>query len=116
MTAGTNFRIRPVVSSGSGVTGIADAGSVPVEYALEQNYPNPFNPSTTIRFSIPANERVILKVFNLLGQEVAVLVHDDLAAGNHIVRWQPDGLASGTYLYRLEAGSFRETRKVVYLR
>jgi subtilisin family serine protease len=115
-TAGTNLRIRPIVSSGSGVTGIADAGSIPDAYTLEQNYPNPFNPSTTIHFSIPANEHVILKVFNVLGQEVATLVHDDLAAGRHIVQWQPDGLASGTYLYRLEAGSFRETRKVVYLR
>ncbi len=114
--ASTNLRIRAIVSSGSGVTDVAGTNTVPETYALEQNYPNPFNPSTTIRFNIPAAQRVILKVYNLLGQEIATLVDDNLVAGRHIVQWQPERLASGTYFYRLEAGTFRESKKVVYLR
>jgi hypothetical protein len=116
VAAGTNYRMRMIVSYGTGVSDVATGDPLPETYALEQNYPNPFNPSTTIRFTIPAQQHVSLKIFNLLGQEVATLVDDNIIAGKHIVQWQPEQLASGTYFYRLEAGSFRESKKVVYLK
>jgi hypothetical protein len=90
--------------------------SLPSAFELNQNYPNPFNPSTTIGFSIPAKSRVSLRIFNLLGQEVALLANDDLSAGRYEIRWNPEGLASGTYFYRLQAGSYVESKKLLYLK
>lgn len=78
--------------------------TIPTEFKLYANYPNPFNPSTTIEFDLPHASQVILKIFNILGEEVATLVSDRLAAGNHSYEWSPPaGMASGIYLYRLEA-------------
>jgi hypothetical protein len=98
------------------VSDVESGEGLPETYALEQNYPNPFNPSTTIRFSIPVQQHVTLKIYNVLGQEIATLVDDNVVAGKHVVQWQPEQIASGTYFYRLEAGSFRDSRKVVYLK
>jgi photosystem II stability/assembly factor-like uncharacterized protein len=88
----------------------------PSRYSLSQNYPNPFNPSTTISYSLPAASHVSLTVFDLLGREVAVLVNDRMEPGVHEVRFDASGLASGVYLYKLEAGSFVQTRKLMLLR
>ena len=88
----------------------------PASYTLSQNYPNPFNPSTTISFSIPAKWFVSLKVYDILGREVAVLVSEQLSAGNHSRLWNAEGLPSGVYFYRLQAGSFTETKKLILLR
>ena len=116
LTLSTNLRVRSIVSYGSGVSDVESGEGLPETYALEQNYPNPFNPSTTIRFSIPVQQHVTLKIYNVLGQEIATLVDDNVVAGKHVVQWQPEQIASGTYFYRLEAGSFRDSRKVVYLK
>jgi photosystem II stability/assembly factor-like uncharacterized protein len=89
---------------------------IPVSYILEQNYPNPFNPSTTIRYGLPRRSHVILTVFNTLGQEVATLVEGEMEAGDHDVNFDASKLASGVYLYRLEAGDFVQARKLVLLR
>jgi len=90
---------------------------------LFQNYPNPFNPSTNIEFNIPEFtaekqnlEFVELKIFNILGKEVTTLVADYLAAGSYKYRWNGAGLASGVYFYKLTAGSFTETKKMILLR
>ncbi len=85
-------------------------------FGLAQNYPNPFNPSTKIEFSIPAQSRVQLKVFNMLGQEVATLVNGTLPAGSHSAVFDARDLASGLYLYRLTAGSFTSVRKMLLLK
>jgi len=77
--------------------------SVPTVFALEQNYPNPFNPSTTINFSLPVDSKVSLKVFDVLGQEVANLVNGNLVAGLHKVNFNASALNSGVYMYRIEA-------------
>ncbi len=84
-------------------------GGIPTAYALRQNFPNPFNPMTKIQFDIPQACTVTLKVFTLLGKEVATLVSEELGAGSYKVGWDATGVASGVYLYRMLAGSFRHT-------
>ncbi len=89
---------------------------LPAGSYLTQNYPNPFNPSTSISFSLPTQSFVSLKVFDLTGREVATIVCEDLTAGSYSRTWYADGLPSGAYFYRLQAGSLTETRKLVLLR
>ncbi len=88
----------------------------PSSFILSQNYPNPFNPTTTISYSIPTNNYVTLKVFNILGQEVALLVNENLAAGKYTVTFNAGNLTSGVYLYRVEAGSFRSVKKMLLIK
>jgi hypothetical protein len=85
-------------------------------YQLHQNYPNPYNPSTTIEFALPKSEYVELKVYNLLGKEVTTLVSEKLNQGNHTYQFDGKNLASGVYYYRIEAGNFVQTRKMIYLK
>jgi hypothetical protein len=92
------------------------SGVTPSNYSLEQNYPNPFNPSTTINFTIPNSEFVTLKVYNILGSEVATLVNENLTAGAYRFSFEAQNLASGVYLYELTAGSFREIKKMNLLK
>ncbi|MGB5530252.1 MAG: T9SS type A sorting domain-containing protein, partial [Ignavibacteriaceae bacterium] len=94
---------------------------VPNEFALEQNYPNPFNPSTRIRFNIPSDVKgqrsnVVLKVYDLLGNEVALLVNEDKPAGTYNVDFDASNLPSGVYFYQLKAGPFIETKKMILLK
>jgi hypothetical protein len=104
---------------GAGTTSVplVAHNTVPDRFVLEQNYPNPFNPSTTIRFGIPAgvgsNDVATLRVFDLLGREVATLVNQRLAPGTYSAQFETGGLASGVYLYRLAVGHFVETRKMI---
>lgn len=88
----------------------------PSSFSQSQNYPNPFNPSTTIEFSLPKPEFVTLKIFNILGEEVGKLVQDKLQAGNYTYQFDGSNLASGVYLYRIEAGKFQQVRKMILLR
>jgi hypothetical protein len=100
-----------------GVASVENISDVtPSNYSLEQNYPNPFNPSTTINFTIPNSEFVTLKVFNILGSEVANLVNENLVAGAYKYSFDAANLASGVYLYELTAGSFREIKKMNLLK
>jgi hypothetical protein len=85
-------------------------------YSLSQNYPNPFNPSTTIRYSLPLRSHVTLTVFNTLGQQVAVVVNGNIDAGYHEIQFNATNLASGVYFYRIQAGSFVETKRLMLLR
>lgn len=100
------------------VTSIKEVGGInaPSNYELGQNYPNPFNPSTSIRFALPAKSFVSLKVFNVIGQEVATLVNDELNAGAYSYNFDAKGLTSGIYFYKLTAGNFTETRKMNLLK
>jgi hypothetical protein len=99
------------------VTGVIerDAG-VPTEFKLSQNYPNPFNPSTSIQYSVPSTQYVSLKVYDMLGRELRTLVSDVKPPGSYTAEWDARGVASGVYFYRIEAGAFRETRKLILLR
>jgi hypothetical protein len=95
---------------------VENVGTLPLQYSLEQNYPNPFNPETKIKFQIPTSSEVTLKVFDLLGREVATLVNERLQPGSYETTFDGSGLASGVYLYRLKAGGFVETKKLLLLR
>lgn len=86
------------------------------DFILEQNYPNPFNPSTKINYTIPELSIVLLKVYGVLGNEIKSLVHEEKPTGNYEVEFNAIGLPSGIYFYQLQAGSFIQTRKMVYLR
>jgi hypothetical protein len=94
---------------------------VPEEYALYQNFPNPFNPSTTFRFDIPEDSRVKLEIYNILGQKVFTLLNADMEAGYHKATWNGMDatgrkMASGIYIYKLKAGTFTKTRKMILLK
>ena len=95
-----------------------DAGraGVPVRVELFQNYPNPFNPSTTIRYSVPTRSRVVLTVYNTLGQQVASLANGEQEAGFYSAIFEANNLASGVYFYRLQTGNYFETKKLLLLR
>jgi len=89
---------------------------MPLTYALHPNYPNPFNPATHIQFTIPEQTDVKLQIFDVLGRQVDVLVNKTLPIGNHEILWSPNNLSSGFYFYKLEAGSFMQTRKMILLK
>ena len=89
---------------------------IPTTYALEQNYPNPFNPTTGIRYQVPGVSDVKLAVYDLLGREVAALVNERKAPGSYPVKFDANGLASDVYFYRLQAGDFVQTKKLLLLR
>jgi hypothetical protein len=98
------------------LTDISDIKGTPHEFRLNQNFPNPFNPSTTIRYGLPNRSLVTLTVFNMLGQQVVTLVQGELEAGYHEVKFDGSNLASGVYFYRLEAGDFVDTRRLLLAR
>jgi hypothetical protein len=89
-----------------------DLSNIPSYFVLEQNYPNPFNPSTAIKFSVPKSGFVLLKVYDLLGKEVATLVSEELAAGNYQTTFEGSTLPSGVYFYTLKTSSFIQTKKM----
>jgi photosystem II stability/assembly factor-like uncharacterized protein len=94
---------------------------IPREFGLLQNYPNPFNPTTTMSYSLPSQQQVRLNIFNTLGQQIATLVNEIQQAGRHTLQWNGtddngNRVASGIYLYRLEAGRYRETKKMLLVR
>jgi hypothetical protein len=103
------------------VEGVTDvrgtAGVVPKEFVLEQNYPNPFNPSTMIRFSIPEESKVTLKVFNMLGQEVVALLNgQQMNAGSYAVNFDASSLANGMYLYRIDTERHSAVKKMLLIK
>jgi hypothetical protein len=97
------------------LTGVSEK-EMPSIYSVAQNYPNPFNPSTTIRYGLPNRSDVRLSVFNTLGQQVGLLENGEQEAGYHEVNFDASGLSSGVYLYRMQAGSYVETRKLLLVR
>ena len=124
-TGGTSFSYRLKQIDISGHYKNYDAITVELDQLakaeLMQNSPNPFNPSTTIKFYIPNNSDVSIKIYDMLGREVALLLNKETSAGYHIVYWNGrnnygETVASGVYLYRLTAGSFSETKKMSFLK
>ncbi len=98
------------------VTDVDSGTEIPTVYALGQNYPNPFNPSTVIKFSIPNSGLVSLKVFNILGQEVATLVNEMKSVGVYEVSFDASSLTTGMYIYRIQSGEFTSTKKMLLIK
>ena len=105
------------------LTSVLRSAEIPSSFMLEQNYPNPFNPTTTIRFQMPEVggrtsevSRVTLKVFDVLGREVATLVNENLHAGSYEVTFDANSLSSGVYFYKLQAGSVSSTKQMLLLK
>ncbi len=92
---------------------ITEENLIPKEFDLKQNYPNPFNPSTTIEYTIPENSRVTLKIYDILGKEVATLVDKNQNSGSYIVVWNAQSVGSGIYFYRITAGNYTDTKRMV---
>ena len=89
---------------------------IPTTFSLEQNYPNPFNPTTSMQYSVSSKQFVTIKVFDMLGREVAVLVNGEKEPGTYTAEFSSAGLASGTYIYRMQAGAFVQTKKMILLK
>jgi hypothetical protein len=88
----------------------------PTEFAVKQNFPNPFNPSTSIKYELPRTTHVSLNVYDMLGREVATLMNEEKSAGVYTVHWDASGIASGVYFYRLKAGDFVQTKRMLLMR
>jgi len=89
---------------------------IPTKFELAQNYPNPFNPSTTISYQLPSNSFTTLKVYDMLGKEVALLVNEEQKTGSYSVQFNAIKLSSGIYFYRLQAGNNFETKRMILLK
>jgi|GEM_PF-3673564 len=105
-----------VFKLGGTATSAENESEIAHSFKLDQNYPNPFNPSTSISFSVPTAGMVSLKVYNLLGQEVATLANSPLNAGSHTIHFDASGLSSGVYIYRLQAGANIQTKKMMLIK
>jgi hypothetical protein len=101
-------------------------GQIPTAYYLNQNYPNPFNPSTMINYSVPKTSFITIKVYDILGREITTLVNEEKKSGNYNVEFSARGgsvfggngsnLSSGIYFYRMQAGNFVETKKLILMK
>jgi hypothetical protein len=111
-TTSASFSLAP--GTVTAVTG--KASGVISSFKLNQNYPNPFNPSTVISYTVPYQSKVTLKVYNILGSEVATLVNENKPAGSYNVTFDASRLSSGVYIYQLKAGNFISTKKLVFLK
>jgi hypothetical protein len=117
--AGPNARYKLTIAKPTGV--LDEIVGLPTVFALEQNYPNPFNPSTAVRFALPSDASVRLTVYDILGREVRMLVNEELKAGYHLAMWDGKNnfgtsVSSGVYIYRIEAGSFISTKKMMLMK
>jgi hypothetical protein len=101
----------------AGITGVSSSKTgIPNQFSLLQNYPNPFNPTTTIKFSVQGNGFTSLKVYNVLGQEVATLISEEMPAGTYTRQWNASALSSGAYFYKLASGSNSMIKKMMLLK
>ncbi len=98
------------------IVSVKQQAGLPTTFELSQNYPNPFNPTTTIKYQLPATVFVTLKVFDIVGREVTTLVSYLQQPGYYSLVWNAGGIASGVYFYRMQAGSFAATRKLMLVR
>ena len=105
------------ICPGGTVTGdIEDVEIIPTEFTLYQNYPNPFNPGTLIRYQVPEKSFVLIRVYDLLGEELATLVNEEKSAGSYDVNFDAGQLSSGFYIYTIKAGNFTSTKKMMLMK
>ena len=120
ITASTNYQIQSgfwYLYFQDVVVNVEDEENIiPVTFKLEQNYPNPFNPSTIIKFAVPERNRVLIKIYDLLGAEVLTLINEDLDAGWYERTFDAGSLSTGVYIYRMQAGSYVSTKKMLMVK
>jgi hypothetical protein len=120
MEPGNSWNLSGAIVNGTlvgTITGVNNkTPTIPVKPVLEQNYPNPFNPTTRIQFSLSEPSQITLKIFNTLGQELAVIANGTYPMGIHSITWNAAGLSSGIYFYSLEAKFYKETKKMLLLK
>ncbi len=98
------------------ITEIKPEDLLPTEFKLEQNFPNPFNPSTSIKYAVPEKSHVLIKIYNIVGEEVVLLADEEKDRGWYTISFNAPRLASGIYIYRMQAGNFISTRKMMLLK
>jgi hypothetical protein len=103
-------------TNNGGVSFIKNNEFIPTGFYLYQNFPNPFNPSTKIKYSIPQSSQVQIKIFDILGNEMETLVSEEKPSGTYELTWNASSLPSGVYFYRIQAGDFVETKKMVLMK
>jgi hypothetical protein len=120
ITASTNYQIQSgfwYLFYQDVVVNVEDEENiVPITYKLEQNYPNPFNPSTIIKFAVPVRNRVLIKIYDLLGAEVLTLINEELDAGWYEKKFDAGSLSTGIYIYRMQAGNYVSTKKMLMVK
>jgi Secretion system C-terminal sorting domain len=112
----TDIYGQRINSLGALATGVSHNALLPATTVLQQNYPNPFNPSTTISFTLPSRSFVTLKVFDIIGREITTIVSEEIPAGSYSRQWNAVNVSSGIYFYRLQAGTFTQTKKMLVLK
>lgn len=118
-TGGNNFSYRIKQIDNNGTYKYSNPINVQLtitKFALQQNYPNPFNPTTTIRYSLPQNSFVSIKVYDIAGKEIATLANEEQSQGNHNIEFNASNLASGIYFYRIQTGNYTDTKKLILLK
>ena len=110
---GTADYIIAVIRAEESFGNNGNKNTAPAAFSLDQNYPNPFNPSTAIEYTLPENSFVSLKIYNMLGQETAVLINKEQNAGHYITFWNAFNACSGVYFYKLTAGNYTQTKKML---
>jgi hypothetical protein len=111
------YRLKQIDNDGQfEYSNVVEVKLVPTEYALYQNYPNPFNPTTKIRYQLPQESKVVIKIYNVLGSEVMELLNEQKEAGIYEAEFNSDNLSSGTYIYRIIADNFVQTKKMILLK
>ncbi|MCH6575166.1 MAG: T9SS type A sorting domain-containing protein [Bacteroidetes bacterium] len=103
-------------TTSGGVTDVADENNLPFDFSLAQNYPNPFNPTTKIQYAISNRQFISLNVYDVLGNEISVLVNEEKPSGTYEVEFDASQLPSGVYMYRLTAGNFSSSKKLILLK
>lgn len=115
-TTPVSYATRSAVTFSLGSTSVEELGGIPGRFALKQNYPNPFNPATTIEFSLPSSGRMSLRVYDMLGREVATLLDEERGAGNYRATFDARSLPSGTYLYVLRSGGYSQAKRMLLVK
>jgi hypothetical protein len=100
----------------SKITSVDDKVVLPTEFKLEQNYPNPFNPSTVIKFGVPERTNVLIKIYDILGSEIITLVNEEMEAGWYKKEFNASAYSTGVYIYRMQAGNFVSTKKMLMIK
>ena len=115
-TVGDSGTILKTTNGGVSFVEEQEIDEIATNYSLTNNYPNPFNPSTKIKYSVPKSSNVVIKVFDILGKEIETLVNEEKQTGTYEITWCAENLPSGIYFYRIQAGDFVETKKMILLK